>query len=582
MNEEQLREYTQRILAETDPQKQSLLINDLTFMMNPTAGLQQPSLPASTSPITSGLNPGNLPTLENTYNPASSSSVVPPVNLPPSAFQPLPNSVANPPTTPTIPSSTAGRTAGDVTGQRDPNKPVTVADFLTTLETPGVQSASMSVPGPNYAEFMRTPTVNIPMEMFGQTVRDLTSQSILQRQDLINQIDQEEAAAREQARQYRSGELQVQRSGLADMIEIASTPEDFARIKASGKIPVAARDAQLIIENARKEAEAITRAAEQGVQVAAVNQRQLARRQIGAGIGAAFTAGLNRTDFANAELSTIRTQAEQARQELLRNMDRKRSSQVEADRLNSRAQIDAMVARLEPMQAISQLIQADAMDTFQRQVQAEREAVAKAENARMRREQILLSDPQFKASLAGLAATAYTPLPGQFIQPNASQLKAGMGSAEMRGVNQVIMARAKSTATAMEAHIKSLQEHNNMNTDNDLTIKNIDLFVAETDGVIKDAFTLKAAGGILPEAERVVDSLIAMRNQLIQMKNSGDASWFGIGNAENQVENAYNNPNSELNRNLGILKNSDILIDGSTSPATGAAPTKLDFKSKGY
>jgi hypothetical protein len=498
--------------------------------------------------------------------------------------------VTNLPIAPTAvaPDATAtatGRTAGSLSSPNGDGIPKTIADFLA-LQAANYDNVSVSAPATEIPYvYAQAPLVNIPQEMFGKDIRKLTGESLIQRQDLLAQIEAEEKAAIDQANRYRSGELQVQRSGIADMIEVATTPEDFARIKAAGKIPVAARDAQVIIENAKREADALLRAGEQGVYTASTDRRQQLGGQIAAGIGAGLTSALTRTNAGAQELSTIRQQAEMARQNLLRNIDQRRSSQVDAEKLNSKAQIDAMIARLEPMQAISQIIQTDAMDTFSRQIQAERDATAKADAARLRREQILLQEPQFKASLAALAATAYTPLPGQFIEPNAASLRASQGNDRLKGINSVILARVKNATGSIQAHLEALDKTGTWIADNEQTLAAVDTFIAQVEQVVNEALELKGAGGLMQEGEFAIQQLINTKDALIRARNQGENSWGIIRNAEDQILEDFRDPQSSLRQGLEAISKTDILLDGNRSAATqtpASAPTQLDFKAKGF
>jgi hypothetical protein len=565
MNKEQaIADLQTRIAAERDPQKAALLMNDLTFLIN--GGISQtPTIP------------NVAPALQDSV---SQSAPEPALFIPSTDTTKVP--VLPQPQT----GGTGGdsRTAGDLVnpGASDPTKPTTIADLLKAMNDNNTQSVSVSSPADFEPKFYARPLVNLPQQMFGLNIGDLTSQSVMNRLNLLQEIEDEEKAAQEQAIGYRTGQLQVQRSGLADAIEIAHTQEDFNRIKASGKIPVAARDAQVIIENAKREADAMMRAADQGIQTAAVNERQQALRQIAAGVGAGLNTALNRVDTTSGELSLIRQQAEQARQELLRNIDRRRSAQVDAERLNSRAQIDAMIARLEPMQAVSQLIQADAMDTFQRQLRAEQEAKQRAENARARREQILLNEPQFKASLAALAATAYTPLPGEYMQPPAAAFRAQQGADQVQRFNAAIVARARNAATQFSAHLEGLTKRNNMFTDNEKTIQHVAALQGEVQQLLEDTIRLRGSGALLPDTEVIMNELISIAGQATEAKELGDSAW-GPRSAEDVLEDVYKDPTTELRSSLELLKNSSTLMGGNTTPtATGGAKPILDFPAKGF
>lgn len=561
MNEEQYNLLLQRIQSEPDPLERTRLMGDLQFAM--TMGVS-PDRMADSVIRNNKLTPSDLGGLDSnraTVPADTYSGVVPPTipsvatgqNIPVASLQP------------SFPAGTPERTLADLNGG---NQTMTAADFMAAYGMGQQGSVSTSATGDGL--FHRRPVIDLPQQMYGKSAREIIADSVLQRNEILDQLRQEEQDYLAQAQGYRTGELQVQRSGLTDMIEIAHTPEDFRRIKASGKIPVAARDANLILENARREANALLRAGEEAVDTAAINRRQILGEQAATALGSGVAAALTGVNVGASRLSELRQQAQQARQELMRGIETRRNSQLGAESLNSRAQIDAMIARLEPMQAISQLMQTDEMDRIQRQFQAEREAIQKAEASRVRRQAILENDLAFKTNAAQLAATAYTPVPGEFIQPRASS------SANLRDVNAAVYARVRNAATQFETTLDTLKERANIFVDNDAVMQDVSLLAMEVDGIIQEAMTLSRSGQLLPEIARSVQSLIDLKNSALRGMKVGESS-FGPRSAEDEIEDMADDPNSTMNISLRDIKNVSIFGNAPAQSATGGGT--LDFSS---
>lgn len=541
MDEKLKQEFLSQIKAELDPMRRSQLMSDMTLAMSlgkdPLADASYSTAPAD------ALNVPSIPA----------------------------------PTDPALitPTDVATRTVGDF---KNPYAGMTAEQFLAAMQSQDAalaQSAAAAAQDgrDDPARFLYRPTVDLNQEMFGMEASQLASESILMRSNMLKSLEEEIANNMQEANLYRTGQKRVQRSGITDKLEIATTPEDFARIKASGKIPIAARDAKVIIENARREADALLRSGEAGVATAAINRTQIAGNQIATGLGSGLASALTGVNVGGENLSAIRSQAENARQQLLDAIQQRRSTQVGAESLNSRARIDSMIAQLEPMQAISQLIQADEMDFAQRQIQAEKEAAARAEQARLRLENIQLQEPQFKANLLTFAQMARTPIPGEFAQFPTPRGGSGM---DPMAVNQSLDAAITNAAKELQAQLDVIKGTDDIWVNEGETTEAINRIISQTDDIVNLVNQYKAGRvQIHPMVAAKLDALVNLKSQTVFAERKGK-SLFTMDETS-QLDDLYKDPNSQLTQSLEFITKTPIFGAASSgSPATGPRK-KPDF-----
>ena len=160
------------------------------------------------------------------------------------------------------------------------------------------------------------------------------------------------------------------------------------------------------------------------VQIARGNSRNLNVQQAAQGVGTALASAIAGRGVDTSNLNDIRSRAFDAREAFLRSLERENKAQVDAGRLNSRAKIDAMIANLEPIEAVKDILFQDRLDTQKRQFQREDEARQRALQLEDRLMQAQANRPNVISNLVNVAGRlSAVPVPGRVVTQGVSANK---------------------------------------------------------------------------------------------------------------------------------------------------------------
>ena len=338
---------------------------------------------------------------------------------------------------------------------------------------------------------------------------------------LLTGFDTDAAETLDLLERTRAGEFDERFSNPAfQNVRVARNLEEAQAIREEGLIPIAARDAELIRQIGQEQAEQLRADAEQALAVRQGESRAARFQQIAAGIGNAFSSGINRSAIGTDQNQRLTALADQARSNVLQGVENRRAARAQAGQLDARSRLDAMLAENEAVQQLQNLMVQDASNAFRLRFEEENRLQGRLLDLEDNRRRLEANRPAFLSQLVQLANANNQRGAAQFIQDRAQSQR----SVGLRNANQVVASNAALVAQNAKAVVDRAVNSRGIFTglDEQAADAEIERLLGSVAELNQLAGELNEKGLLAPEVARLREQVVAQVQPLISQLGSSN------------------------------------------------------------